>query len=129
PSPVSIEEHAEPQFDFISWLGIYRIATPGIRGGDNATVRLLLGANIPQPDACLWIHGGQCKVGEDGYLLGGPDVVGEIAASSLSHDLGVKLRAYERNGVREYIVWRVEEKLSSWYYLQKSEFQPLARSA
>src|SRR5438270_712005 len=25
PSPVSIEDHGEPQFDFISWLGIYRI--------------------------------------------------------------------------------------------------------
>ena len=35
------------------------------------------------------------------------DLVAEVAASSVSYDLHDKLKAIERNGVREYIVWRV----------------------
>ena len=32
-SPVSFEEHSAPHFDLITWLGIYRSSTPGVRGG------------------------------------------------------------------------------------------------
>lgn len=28
PSPVSAEDHGEPRFDFITWLGVYRVHTP-----------------------------------------------------------------------------------------------------
>ena len=38
--PVSMEDHSAPHFDVIGWLAFYRMATPGVRGGDNATVRL-----------------------------------------------------------------------------------------
>src|SRR5438128_5263301 len=48
--PVSLDGHGGPHFDVISWLGVYRMATPGVRGGDNATLRLPL-QNRPQPDA------------------------------------------------------------------------------
>jgi hypothetical protein len=124
PSPVSCEDHGAPQFDLISWLGVYRIATPGVRGGDNTTVFLRLGANVPQPDALLWIVGGQCRVGKDGYLHGGPDLACEVAASSVSYDLHEKLTAYERNGVREYIVWRVEDRVVDWFALRDGAFKP-----
>ncbi len=40
PSPVSMGAHAGPHFDLITWLGLYRITTPGVRVGDNATLRL-----------------------------------------------------------------------------------------
>src|ERR1035438_6252579 len=43
PSPVSFDDHAGPHFDLITWLGFYRTFTPGVRGGDNATLRLNLG--------------------------------------------------------------------------------------
>src|SRR5437016_13733609 len=61
PSPVIFEDHGGPHFDLIGWLGLYRMATPGVRGGDNSTLQLPL-ANRPQPDACrimLPSHGGQ----------------------------------------------------------------------
>src|SRR6266446_10546468 len=48
PSPVIFEDHGGPHFDLIGWLGLYRMATPGVRGGDNSTLRLPL-ANRPQP--------------------------------------------------------------------------------
>jgi len=38
----------QPHFDIISWLGAYRAATPGVRGGDNGTLRLDL-KNRPHP--------------------------------------------------------------------------------
>jgi hypothetical protein len=124
-SPVSCVEHGAPHFDLITWLGIYRIATPGVKGTDNATVRLNHGANVPQPDASMWIGGGQCRVSDDGYLEGGPDLVGEISASSASFDLHEKLEAYESNRVREYIVWRVEDRAIDWFVLQRGRFSPM----
>ena len=51
---VSATDHGEPQFDLIMWLGLYRKSTPGVRGGDNATIRLDE-SNEPQPDAYLRI--------------------------------------------------------------------------
>ena len=43
-------------------------------------------------------------------LCGSPSLVVEIAASSLSDDLGAKRMLYERAGVSEYWVIDVEEK-------------------
>jgi hypothetical protein len=116
PSPVSTENHGSPHFDLASVLGAYRMATPGVQGGDNATIRLDLD-NEPQPDLFLRIaeeHGGQSRI-EDGYVVGAPELVAEIAASRVSYDLHDKLNAYRRNEVREYVVWRVLEREIDWF--------------
>lgn len=127
PSPVS-NEHAEPHFNLIAWLAFYRAATPGIAGGDNGTVRLDLD-NEPQPDAFLRIlaeHGGQSRVDDDGYVSSAPELVAEVARSSVSIDLHQKLNAYRRNGVREYLVWRVEDRAIDWFVLREGRYEPLA---
>jgi hypothetical protein len=46
----------------------------------------------------------------------------EIAASSVSYDLHVKKEAYRRSGVREYIVWRVQDEAIDWFRLQHGEY-------
>jgi Uma2 family endonuclease len=46
----------------------------------------------------------------------------EIAASSASYDLHDKLRAYQRNGVHEYIVWRVLDTMIDWFRLEGGEY-------
>jgi Uma2 family endonuclease len=87
PSPVSAEDHGEPHFDLITWLGVYRAGTPAVRGGDNATLRLDLD-NEPQPDGYLRLlpeYGGQTRL-VDGYVTGAPELIVEIAASSASYD-------------------------------------------
>src|SRR5215813_11388624 len=64
PSPVRVDQHAASHFDLIAWLGLYRLATPGVRGADNASIRLDL-KNMPQPDVCLFIdpaRGGQARI-------------------------------------------------------------------
>ncbi len=126
-SPLRFEPHAEPHGDLIGWLWSYKIATPGVRLGDNPTVRLDLD-NEPQPDAVLLIDtsaGGQSYLGEDGYIEGAPELVAEIAASSAAIDLGDKLRAYRRNGVIEYIVWQVFDQRIDWFFLENGDYVPL----
>jgi Uma2 family endonuclease len=94
---------------------------------DNGTVRLDAD-NEPQPDALMYrlrSAGGQAEVDSDGYLTGAPDLVVEIAASSASHDLGAKMRVYERNGVREYVVWQILEERIDWFQLVDGRFAPM----
>jgi Uma2 family endonuclease len=129
PTPVS-QDHSEPHFDLITWLGVYRSATPGVQGGDNATVRLDL-ENEPQPDAFLRIRpefGGQSH-DSDNYVGGPPELIAEVAASSASYDLHDKLRAYQRNGVLEYVVWRVWDRAIDWLSLREGRFEPLPLNA
>ena len=125
PSPVS-RKHGNPQFYLVTWLGMYSISTPGIEGGDNTTVRLDWD-NEPQPDAFLRIApqlGGQSR--DDGEYVGGaPELIAEIAVSSESYDLHDKFHAYQRNGVQEYIVWRVREAAIDWFALREGQFKPL----
>src|SRR3989442_10899096 len=121
PSPVRAGAHSDPHFDLIGWLALYRAMTPGVQGGDNATLQLDLGLNVPQPDAHLRIlpeYGGRSRTNEDGYLTGSPEWVGEVAASSASYDLHDKLKAYERNHVQEYVVWRVLDETIDWFVLR-----------
>src|SRR5262245_9157957 len=127
PSPVRLEHHGEPHLDFSGWLAFYRAQTPGIRGGNNTTVRLDLD-NEPQPDGVLFIDphcGGQALIDADGYLAKAPELAGEISASTTSLDLGDKKRVYRRNSVREYIVWRVLDRAVDWSILRESQYQPL----
>ncbi len=124
-SPVSANNHAEPHFDLITLLGLYRLHTPGVVGGDNATLRLDLD-NEPQPDAYLRIlpeFGGQSVLDEKGYVSGAPELVAEVAASSVSYDLHDKLNAYRRNQVREYLVWRVRDREVDWFVLREGQFE------
>jgi len=126
PSPVSAEEHGEPHFDFITCLGFYRAHTPHVRGGDNATLRLDLD-NAPQPDGYLRLLpelGGQARL-VDGYVTGAPELIVEVAASSASYDLHEKLHAYRRNGVREYVVWRVWDGEIDWFVLRAGRYEGL----
>src|SRR5215218_10024864 len=48
-SPVRFTQHGRPDSDIQTWLGTYRIATPGVDSGGNSTLRLDLD-NEPQPD-------------------------------------------------------------------------------
>ncbi len=116
-SPLRIRSHGEPHGLVMTWLGTYRTFTPGLVLGDNPTVRLDPD-NEPQPDAVLFVPGRQATIGNDDYIEGAPDLVVEIAASSAAIDLHDKKRAYARNGVQEYLVWRTLEAAFDWFRLQ-----------
>lgn len=119
PSPVRLVHHGEPHLHLATWIGYFRSKTPHLRCGDNATSRLDED-NEPQPDVMLFLPqgaGGSAVVDEDGYVSGAPELVCEVAASSASIDLHGKKNAYRRNGVKEYLVWRVEEGAIDWFQL------------
>ena len=125
PSPVSFV-HAEAHSAIQGVLAVYAASTAGVRVADNATVRLDLD-NEPQPDVLLCIDapaGGRSRV-SDGYLEGAPELVAEVSASSASIDLHDKLRAYRRNGVQEYVVWRTRDRRIDWFELADGEYRLL----
>ena len=125
---VRFEQHGAPHFDLISWMGLYRTGTPGIRGGDNSSLRLDM-VNEPQPDAFLLIlkaFGGQARIDGDGYVIFGPELAGEVTASTASYDLHDKLKVYERHRIQEYIVWRVLDQAIDWFCLQGQKYIRLA---
>ena len=110
---------------------IYEMDTPGVEAGDNSSIRLDVD-NEPQPDGFLIIlpeRGGQARISEDDYIEGAPELVAEVASSSVSYDLGKKLNVYRRCGVREYVVWRVRDRQVDWFVNREGRFERLAPSA
>lgn len=130
-SPLRFESHAEPHAQLIAWLSIYQISTSEVRLGIEPTIRLDEN-NQPQPDAVLLISeqaGGRSRLTEDDYIEGAPELVAEIAASSVAIDLHAKKTAYRRNGVQEYIVWQIFENQLDWFSLQQGEYVSLTAAA
>ena len=122
---VRYREHGRPTSNIEIWLGTYRVATPGTDSGGNSTVRLDFD-NEFQPDILLRVeYGGRSEIGPDGYVEGPPELVVEVAASSASYDLHDKLRAYRRNGVQEYVVWRVLDGTLDWLVLREGSYERL----
>jgi len=128
---VSAEFHGQPHAHMVAWLVVYESMTPGIVTADNSTTALDID-NDPQPDASLRIlpsHGGRAKLDADGYIEGSPELIVEIAASSISYDFGAKLNAYRRNGVREYIVYRTYDGEVDWFVLRDDQYTRLLPDA
>ncbi|HWE03833.1 MAG TPA: Uma2 family endonuclease [Tepidisphaeraceae bacterium] len=124
---VSTEFHGQPHGAIITWLGNYWLATPGVAMSDNGTIVLDID-NDPQPDGCLRIldsHGGRTKLSQ-GYLVGAPELIVEVTASTVSYDLGAKLDAYRRNGVNEYLVHRTYDGEIDWFVLRDGKYDRLA---
>ncbi len=129
--PALSRDHGTPHFDLITWLGMYRMRTPGTEGSDNASVRFD-DDNMPQPDALLRLldtHGGQSRITHDRYFEGGPELVVEIARTTADKDLGPRREVYRRFGVKEYIVWRVVDRSVDWFVLRSGYYYPLAPGA
>ncbi len=120
-SPVSVG-HAQADSAVHTWLGLYAARHPGLQLLPNVTVRIDRD-NEFQPDALLRVHdGGTSRTAPDGYLEGPPELVVEIAASSVSRDLHSKKNVYRRAGVREYIVLRLLDGELDWFELRGGEY-------
>ena len=130
-APARFKRHAQPHARLVTWLGVYEAFTTFVDAGCGGHVRLDLD-NMLQPDALLRIEtrcGGRSRISEDDYVEGAPELVAEIASSSVSYDLGAKLHAYRRNGGREYVVWRVLDRQVDWFVLVEGRYEPLAPDA
>ena len=123
-SPLRFTPHAEPHARILTWLGTYQSMVAKLAVGIEPTVRLDED-NEPQPDAVLFRIGGNAQIDDDGYIMGAPELVVEIAASTVSYDLHAKKRVYERNGVKEYIVWRTLDREIDWFILENGKYVKL----
>jgi Uma2 family endonuclease len=131
PSPVRIDHHASPHAALVAWLGAYWANTAGVRVAANGTVRLDI-ANEPQPDALMFIEpsrGGRISISDDDYIDGGPELVAEVSASTSNVDLGAKFRVYQRHGVCEYLIWRVNDQAIDWFTLRNGQYERLQATA
>jgi Putative restriction endonuclease len=121
------KSHGRPHARLLTWLGIYEYETIGVEIADNASV-YLDSDNGPQPDIALILNtdrGGQTRITDGDYVEGPPELIAEISASTVSIDLGAKKNAYERNGVQEYLVWRVLDEAIDWFILQDGQYVDL----
>jgi Uma2 family endonuclease len=127
PSPLRLN-HGTVHAHAITWLTLYGASTRGSRVADNATD--ILGQNSePQPDAMLFIEGGSARENDEGYVVGPPELIAEVASSSISYDLHSKKADYERYGVREYLVLSVFDRRVFWFVREGSAFVEMGAGA
>jgi len=119
PSPVRLTHHGLPHALLASWLGDYVRGTPGFEVGIDTTLRLDAD-NEFQPDLMLFPYPprDRLQIACDGYLEGAPELVVEVAASSVSYDLHQKKNVYRRAGVPEYLVVRTVDAAVDWFALR-----------
>ena len=120
PSPTRADGHAREQMLVLAWLDAYASRRDGVSVLPPNTL-LLDERNEPEPDAMLVREGDAAY--RDGYLASAPELIVEIAASSAARDLHQKKQAYERNGVREYMVWRTKEAGIDWFRLVDGKYE------
>lgn len=109
-------------------LGNFEAETPGVEAASDPTV-ILGGESEPQPDLLLRIlpdFGGRTRT-QHIYLAGPPELVIEIAYSSVAIDLHDKKDDYLRNGVYEYVVVCLEEEETHWFDLVSDKSKKLPR--
>jgi Uma2 family endonuclease len=110
--------HGRYSTKLASILDQYETHTPGVEAADNSTV-VLGPKSEPQPDLFLRVLpelGGNTRT-EDDYVYGGPELIIEIAHSTVAIDLHQKRDDYERCGVAEYVVVCLEERQAWWFDL------------
>jgi Uma2 family endonuclease len=122
PSPVRIRHHARPHAFVVGWLLQYIALAPDVMLADNGTI-YLDGRVEVQPDAFLWRPDSNSgHETDDDFFEGAPQLIVEVAASSVSYDLHQKKEAYRRNGVPEYVVWRVVDNAIDWFRLRDGQY-------
>jgi Uma2 family endonuclease len=126
--PKGVRSHGLPAGMMLGWLGLYVAETPGLISASFTTVRLD-DTNVAQPDALLAFErtaDSKPRGDADDFFAGPPELIVEISASSASYDLHDKKQAYERNGVREYVVVIVEQQRVVWFELIAGRYQEQA---
>jgi Uma2 family endonuclease len=98
----------------------YALKTPGVEVLDNATT-ILGEESEPQPDLCLRIlaaWGGRSRENDQGYIEGPPELVAEVAHSSVAIDMHRKRDDYRAAGVLEYLVLSLAEQELHWFHFK-----------
>ncbi len=128
PSPLSVK-HGDTESDVGTWIGNYRVATPGTASGHNSTTFLL--DDSPQPDVNLRIlpeyHGSSWVDGK--YLGGAPELLVEFCFISVAYDLHEKRELYEQAKVQEYLAVLPHVREIRWHRLLNDSYQLMPADA
>lgn len=119
--------HGRIHASLICWAGHYQMAVEEVEGLPNVTTLLGPYSEV-QPDLTLPVRpefGGRTADDADGYVVGGAELVAEVAFSEVSIDTHAKLLDYERYGVREYLVVIMREREVRWFVRRKDRFTPM----
>jgi Uma2 family endonuclease len=126
---VRLREHGEPHAKMVGWLGFYVADHPDANCLDAVSL-ILDDRNEIQPDVLLWRpETGGARIDEEGCLVGPPQLIVEVTASSVSYDLHEKKEAYRRNGVGEYVVWRVLDQAIDRFRLIDGQYVLIEQDA
>lgn len=126
-------EHGRSGYDFTGILWAYERATPGVLGAIGPTV-ILGESSEPEPDLVLMIapdHGGRTRlkqINHKYYIEGAPELVVEVAHSTVTFDLNAKRKDYQRGGVHEYIVLCLPQPSVKWFDLQQDNELSIAEN-
>ncbi len=102
---------------------LFDLSTPGTEYLTEPSV-LLGDQNEFRPDGVLRLReefGGRCRLTAQRVFEGPPELVIEIANTSLNFDLNAKRRTYAANGVGEYIVVDLINQEFHWFDFQTGE--------
>jgi len=119
-------EHGRSGYDLTGILWAYERATPGVVGATGPTV-ILGESSEPEPDLVLMIapdHGGRTRlkqINHKHYIEGPPELIVEVAHSTITFDLNAKRKDYQRGGVHEYIVLCLPQPSVKWFDLQQDD--------
>lgn len=122
--------HGQQSGKVCAWLVNHESETPGVEALAHTTV-ILSDSSELQPDVTLLIspeYGGQTGV-ENDYIVGAPELVVEVASATESYNLHLKLKDYERAGVREYVVVVLWPQRVLWFVNRGGRFETVDAGA
>jgi Uma2 family endonuclease len=117
-------QHGRWRPRLVQWFGYYEDDTPGVEAYLGATTILDEHSEV-QPDASLLLaRGGQTREVDD-YIVGAPELVGEVASNAEAIELHAKKDDYQRSGAGEYIVMALREQCIIWFARRGGLFEAM----
>ncbi len=126
----SINDHGVACLAIGTVGAFYKMETPGVEVARLVTT-IIDDRNEFQPDITVRIdsdYRGQSSVNDDGFYVGGPELVVEVVDGPEAIELGIKKLEYQRAGVREYLVVCPWSQVIRWFdFAARDELRPDAK--
>lgn len=126
-SPTPVNKHQADVGEIYFFLKQLQKQKPEMGQAIVSPMDVWLDDDCVQPDV-FWVSKpeSKCKLGDDGYWYGAPDLVVEVLSPSTAHkDRGVKFDLYEKYGVREYWLTDPDGQYIEVYRLNDGKFERL----
>jgi Uma2 family endonuclease len=126
-SPTPVNKHQADVGEIYFFLKQLQKQKPDMGQAIVSPMDVWLDDHCVQPDV-FWVSApeSKCKLGDDGYWYGAPDLVVEVLSpSTAKKDRGVKFDLYQRHGVHEYWLTDPDGQYIEVYRLENGKFERL----